>query len=346
MSARTLVVLLAGPLLLAPACARREAADRSAWAEVDGEPILREQVERYYRSRVPAGSDAGNAEQALSFKLNILNELINNQVLVAHAARAGITVSEAEVDTKIAELRSPYTKEEFEKKLSDQGLTLGDLRQELRKSMVVDKLVHKEITSHINVTDAEVAAYYERNRASFNVPETQYHIAQVVVTPLADAEVRNLKNDDAKTTLAAERKVQALYARLRAGEDFAVVAQEFSEDPVTATGGGDKGFIPVSALEPYPQLKQVITSLEVGQVSGIVRASNGYTIFKLLGREEAGQRQLSDPRVQSAIRRTLVNEREQLLKAAYIEDLRNRAKVVNYLAGQIVSAGGTPSSSK
>ena len=56
--------------------------------------------------------------------------------------------------------------------------------------------------------------------------------------------MRNLKNDDAKTPAEAERKIQALYARLRAGDDFAAVAQEYSEDPRTASGGGDMGYIP------------------------------------------------------------------------------------------------------
>ncbi len=320
------------------ACLRKASPSREVWAEVDGQPILREQVERIYRNRTATSADAGDPEQALSFKLSILNELINNQILVAHAYHSGITVSEPEVDKKIAELESPYSKEEFRKKLKEQGLETGDLREEVRQSLLLGKLINKEITSRISVTDSEVAAYYERNKANFNVSETQYHLSQIAVTPGQESELRNLKNDAAKTPLLAERKIQALYARLRAGEEFGVVAQEYSEDPRTATSGGDMGFVPASALEADPQLKRVVTSLKVGQYSGIIQTPHGYHILKLLGVEEAGQRPLSDPRVQSAVRQTLRNEKEQLLKAAYIETLRNRAKIVNYLAGQI--AGG------
>jgi peptidyl-prolyl cis-trans isomerase SurA len=154
--------------------------------------------------------------------------------------------------------------------------------------------------------------------------------------------VRNLKNDDAKTPAAAERKIRALDARLRAGEDFATLAQEYSEDPRTAVGGGDMGFVPASALNGVPQLKQAVSALKVNQISGIISSRDGYHIVKLLGREERGQRLLSDPRVQNAIRQTLRNEKEQLLKAAYIEDLRNRAKVTNYFAEQIVEEQGNP----
>lgn len=334
--------LTAGLLPVMLGCTRKTPADSRVWAEVDGKPILRAQVERYYRSRMAAGADAGSPEQVLSFKLNILNELINNQILMAHAARAGITASEAEVDTKVAELQSPYSKEEFQKRLKDQGLEPGDLRQEVRQSLVINKLINREITSRMAVTEAEIAEYFERNRATFNVPEAQYHLAQIEVTPAAGPQVRNMKNDDAKTPAAAERKIQALHARVRSGEEFATVAQEYSEDPRTAAGGGDMGFIPASALDSNPQLKQAIASLRVGQMTGILRTAAGYHIIKLLGREEAGQRELADPQVQSAIRRTLMNEKEQLLKAAYIEDLRNRAKVVNYLAKRIVEAGANP----
>ena len=326
-------------------CQRKSPSDREVVAKVDGEPIFRDQVERVYRSRQGAGSDTNSREEAWSFKLNLLDELINNQILVDHASHAGITVSEAEVDNKVAELQSPYSAEEFQKRLRDQGLEMEDLRKEVRRNVIITKLINKEIISNIKVTDPEIAAYYERNKANFNVPETLYHLAQIQVTPVADAEVRNLKNDDAKTPAAAARKIQALYARLRAGDDFATVAQEYSEDPRTASGGGDMGFIPASALDSTPQLKAVL-SLQVNQFTGIIPSSSGYHIFKLLGKEPAATHTLSELRVQNSIRQTLRSEREQLLKAAYIETLRNRAKVENYLAEQIVKGELSPSSSK
>jgi peptidyl-prolyl cis-trans isomerase SurA len=340
---RALIGVAASVALVA--CGRR-ALEREVWAEVDGQLVFREQVERIYRDRIPAGSDAGNPEQALSFKLSILNELINNQILVAHASRSRITVLEGEVDTKIAELQSPYTKEEFQKRMKDQGLDLGDLRQEVRQSLILNKLINKEISSRLSVSDAEIAAYYEHNKSSFNVAETQYHLAQIEVTPVPDAEVRNMKNDDAKNPRDAERKIQALYARLRAGQEFATVAQEYSEDPRTAAGGGDMGFIPISTINSSPQLKQIVSSLKEGEISGIYRDSSGFHIIKLLAKEEAGQLTLSDPSVPTAIRQALMNEKEQLLKAAYIVDLRNRAKVVSFLAERIVSGEASPAVGK
>jgi peptidyl-prolyl cis-trans isomerase SurA len=344
-TALSIFMLLAGFAALT-SCQRKNASNRELVAKVDGQPIFRDQVERVYRSRQGAGSDTNSPEEAMSFKLNVLDELINNQILVDHASHAGLTVSEAEVDNKVAELQTPYSAEEFQKRLRDQGLEMEDLRKEVRRNIIITKLINKEIISNIKVSDADIAAYYERNKANFNVTETAYHLAQIEVTPVADPEVRNLKNDDAKTPAAAERKIKALYARLRAGDDFATVAQEYSEDPRTAAGGGDMGFIPASALDSTPQLKQAVAALQVNEFTGIIRTSSGYHIIKLLGKEPAAMHTLSELRVQNAIRQTLRNEREQLLKAAYIETLRNRAKVENYLAEQIVKGQLTPSSAK
>ena len=337
-----LLALLAAGILL-PGCATRKSAPgHEVWAEVDDQPIYREQVERLYRGRAAQGTDASTPEEAASFKLNVLNELINNQILVMHASHSRITASEAEIDAKVGELRSPYSSEEFQKKLQEQGLDNDGLRKQIRESLILTKLINKDIIAHIAVTDAEIAAYYEKNKANFNVTETTYHIAQVMVTPHPDAEVRNLKNDDAKTPAAAEHKIQALYEGLSHGEDFATVAQQYSEDPSTAAGGGDMGFIPASGLNAA--LKQVVNSLKVGQVSPIIRSNIGFHIFKLMGVEEAGQHTLADLRVQSAIRQTLRNEKEQLLKAAYIEMLRNRSKVINHFAEEVVKASGLPPS--
>ena len=338
-------MLLAG-LAAFTSCQRKGASERQLAAKVDGQPIFFNQVERAFRSRQAASSEANSPEEALSFKLNVLDELINNQILVEHASHAGITVSEAEVDNEVAKLQTPYSAEEFRKRMRDQGLEMEDLRRELRRNIIITKLINKDIVSNIKVSDADIASYYERNKASFNVPETAYHLAQIEVTPVADPEVRNLKNDDAKTPAAAARKIQALYARLRAGDDFATVAQEYSEDPRTASGGGDMGFIPASALDATPQLKQAVVSLQVNQFTGIIRTASGYHIIKLLGVEPAATHNLSELRVQNAIRQTLKNEREQLLKAAYIETLRDKAKVENYLAEQIVKGQLSPSSSK
>jgi peptidyl-prolyl cis-trans isomerase SurA len=325
-------------LLLMPACRSKNTGPGEVWAQVDGHPIYRSQVEKIYHSRIASTGQAIDSEEVLSYKLNILNELITNQVLISHASHSGITVSESEIDTKMAQLKSPYSEQQFEQKLKERGITEDDLRDEVRTSLTVNKLINRDIDSRVSVSDVDIKAYYERNKTSFDVPETEYHLAQIQVTPGSSNEVHNLKNDDAKTPQMAQRKVQALYAQLRSGQDFATVAQNYSEDPRTSMSGGDMGFIPESQLAANSTLEHVVKGLKVGQISGIITTPSGYHILKLLGIEKAGQHPLSDPKVQSQIRKTLQNEKEQLLKAAYVETLRDNAKVKNLLAEQIVKS--------
>ncbi|MEJ2008873.1 MAG: peptidylprolyl isomerase [Acidobacteriota bacterium] len=327
---------VAGAMLFMPGCRSQKTDSRPVWAEVDGHPIYQAQVDRIYRSRVASGGEANDKEEELSYKLNILNQLINNQILLAHASQSGITVPESEVDTKLGQIKSPYSKEQFAQKLKERGMTESDLRDEVRTTLTLNKLMNRDVNARVSVSDADIAAYYQRNKTSFDVPEKEYHLAQIEVTPAPTRDLHNLKNDDAKTPQMARRKIQALYAQLRSGQDFATVAENYSEDPATASSGGDMGFVPESALASNPGIDRVVKSLKVGQISGIITTQNGYHIVKLLGTEQAGQRTLSDAKVQSQIRETLRNEKEQLLKAAYIENLRDHAKVRNLLAEQVV----------
>jgi peptidyl-prolyl cis-trans isomerase SurA len=158
-------------------------------------------------------------------------------------------------------------------------------------------------------------------------------LAQILVSPMPDANVRNLKNDKAQNDEQARRKMDMLVARLKQGEDFVTLAQNFSEDPTTAPNGGDLGFVPESALEKAnTEIRAVIQTAPAGQVTPVVKTAEGYRIFKIYSKEPAGQRELTDPRVQQNIRETLINRKDQLLRAAYYEVARDEAQVVNYLA--------------
>jgi peptidyl-prolyl cis-trans isomerase SurA len=322
-----------------PACSLHRRGNREVWARVDGKPIYRDEVESYCRARLKNRGDWRSPQQELTFKLSILNELINHRILLDRAAAARITVTEAEVDDRWKQVHTPYSNEEFAKRLQQQGLTEENLRRQLRDDLVIEKLLRREVTARVTVTPGEIAAYYHRNQASFDVPETQYHVAQILVTPAADRPVQNLKRSDAASPSQALRKIRMIHQQLRRGADFAALAEEYSEDPHTVSGGGDMGFIPASALASDPAIGRAVAGLKVGECSGIIRDRHGdFHILKLLGRVDAGQRRLEDPQVQATIRRNLQNEKEQLLKAAYIESLRNQATVKDYLADEIVAA--------
>jgi peptidyl-prolyl cis-trans isomerase SurA len=220
-------------------------------------------------------------------------------------------------------------------------MTVEDLKTELRRALTIEKLFNKEVTSQISVTDAELKAFYEETKASFNLPEQQLHLAQIVVTPKPEVPVPNLLNDDARDVETAQAKIEMVAQRLQNGEDFAEVAQNFSEDVDSTASGGDLGFIPQSSLERADlTLRRVVASLSPGEISPVIKTGDDFRIIRLLSVEPAGQRDFSDPRVQQTLRETLTNRKDQLLKAAYLEVARNEARVENYLARQVIEQVG------
>jgi len=282
-----------------------------------------------------------SAEELQDLKLQVLSRMINDQILLEQAAAATLSASDAEVDLKFTEFKGQYTEEKFQELLKEQKMTVDDIRAELRKSITIDKLVNKEITSKISVTDAEIKELFEKNKASFNLPES-YHISHILVTPVAEPDVQNQKKDDAKTPDEARQKALLLLKEIQSGRDFGTVARESSEDPSSAPAGGDLNFQPLQQIENIdPRLSQAVQKMRVGETyPQVIETRFGYHILKLAEKDAGGQKDLSDPRVQNSVRQNIFNRKDQLLKNAFSEAARNKATVVNYLAQRILEAGG------
>jgi peptidyl-prolyl cis-trans isomerase SurA len=302
-------------------------------AEVNSRPITFTDLDQQYRLQFPnAGPEVSEDQTALQ-KLEVLRSLIDSEIMLQRAEKLNLVAVANDVEARFNEVKAPYTQEEFQKQLDAKKITADQLKQQLRRDLSISKLFNKEISSHISITDKDVSDFYNANKASFNLAEPQIHMAQIIVTPNPDPNVRNLKSDKAQNEAQAVQKIQMIEARLKQGEDFSMIAQNFSEDPNSAPNGGDMGYIPESALaQAHVELRKIVMSLQPGQVSGILRTSEGFRILKVISREPAGQRQLNDPRVQQTIRDTLINRKDQLLKAVYYEVARNEAKVMNYYA--------------
>jgi peptidyl-prolyl cis-trans isomerase SurA len=330
------VIALAAALGAAAFSSCRRSPPTNVAAEVNNHPITYTELEKTWQSQ-PQTKEGSSEDQVFSDKLNVLSNLITSEILRERAEKLGLMAVDADVDTEFNKMKAPYTKEEFERLLASRKMTVEDLKSQLRRDLTIQKLINKEITSHITITDAEVAAFYTNNKASFNLPEPALHIAQILVTRTPDTNVRNLKNSKARNDAEARTKVQEIAARLKGGEDFTMLAQNYSEDPETAPNGGDRGLVPESAFaNASPELQKLLSSLPPGGISPIIPTHEGYVILKVISREPAGQRELNDPRVQQSIRNTLLNRKDSLLRAAYYEVARNNAKVVNYFALSIM----------
>jgi len=306
-------------------------------AEVNGQVITFADLDKLYQTQYPQTVERSNEDQAMSNKLEVLNSMITTEIMRQRAEKLGLTAVDADVDTEFNKRTAGLTKEEIDKRLAERHMTVADAKAQIRRDLTVDKLINKEITSHITITDADVTNFYNANKGSFNLAEPQIHLAQILVTPFPNPNVRNLKNNKAQSDAEAQTKIKFIADRLKGGDDFGMIAQNYSEDPDSAPNGGDMGFIPQSNLEKAsPELRRLVDSLQPGQFSAPVRTQDGYRILKVITREPAGQRDLNDPRVQQNIRETLLNRKDQLLKSAYYEVQRNNAKIQNYLAQSIV----------
>ncbi len=339
---RTISLTLASTLLLVAGC--HKGPQQGVVATVNGHPIFQTDVDKVYATQLAnnAKQQSPSPDQADSLKLNILHTLIVEAIVEQRAAKQNLTATDAEVDAKLAEMKAPYTEDQFQAKLKASNLTLDELRRDVRRNLTQDKLINKEINSRITVTDADVTSYYESHKSGFNLPEPAYHLAEILVTDQATAQPGNLQNNKATSDSDARKKIQAIKNRIDSGEDFGELAANFSEDADSAPNGGDKGFVSESQLKTDPTIYAAISKLKAGQTTDIIPQNDpnthkpvGYYIFKLLSRDAAGQRDLSDPRVQQSIRQQLHDSRSQLLRAAYQEIITDQAKVENFFAEQV-----------
>jgi peptidyl-prolyl cis-trans isomerase SurA len=313
-------------------------------ATVNGHPIDQATLERYYRSSIGNGPQQPSLVQSEIAHLEILRHLIDDEIQQQRAAKLNLAATDEEVDAKLAEIKAPFTQEEFDRQLKAKNMTLDDLKRQIRRGLTSEKLINREINSKINITDADIQEFYNTNKSLFNLVEPEFHVAEIVVSAVPP-QPGNMQGARGHTDAEAKKKIEALHTRLESGDDFGALASQYSEDPSNASSGGDMGRLKESELRSNNTVFTAITALRPGQITGVIplydqnHKANGYAIYKLLDREAAGQYELNDPRVQQTIRAQLRESRAQLLRNAYDEMLRDQAHVENYYAEEIFKKG-------
>ncbi|HKF22659.1 MAG TPA: SurA N-terminal domain-containing protein [Candidatus Angelobacter sp.] len=319
-------------------------------AKVNGYKVMRSEVDKSLKKQIAGGPQKLTTEQDQVLRLQLLQQIISLQLYLQKAEKLGIVATDEEVENRVSQAKAPYTKEEFAKKLEEMGMTEEDYKQEVRRNLTIDKLLNKEVASKVTISDADIQSYYNEHKSQFNVIEPQYYLAHIFVSAQPNAPSGPIPNK-AQNEAQAKEKIHMIYNRLESGEDFASLAVKYSEDLDTARSGGELGAIPESQVKgpnTDAATRDAVGKLKPGQFTDIIPIVNpatqkvlGYRIVKLLGKEAAGQRDLNDPGVQQSIRNQLRNQREQFLRAAYDENLRDSAEVRNYYVEQILKDSGT-----
>ena len=111
--------------------------------------------------------------------MSILSELIDNEILMQRAEKLGLLATDEEVNAKLTEIKAPFTQEEFDKRLKERSITLDDFKRDLRRSITIDKVLNKEITSKINV-------YRRRHHQLLQPAQGRVQPHRAAVSPGAD----------------------------------------------------------------------------------------------------------------------------------------------------------------
>jgi len=337
---RTLLILslAAGACRSTPASSPA-AASPDTWAVVDGRPITRADVDKAYQ-RLQDATQQVPEEDLAAAKLNVLDDLIVQDILLARAVALKLDVTAADVDKAEADAKKNLPDGAFEQELARRKLTAADMREGLRRQLLTQKVLTQEVEAKVEVTDQAVTDFFNANRAQFNLAEESYRVAQIVVTPVREAQVSNATGDDAATPQAAGAKIQMLMERLKAGASFQELAAGYSEDPESAQRGGDMGLVSVSQLKQAPPaLRDAVLGKAPGSVN-VVNTGNALMLMAVMGHEPAGQRDLSTPGVKESIRESLRARKLQILRTAYLTAARSDAKVEHLLARRLVESRG------
>jgi peptidyl-prolyl cis-trans isomerase SurA len=257
-------------LSLSPA-ARAEVVNQVV-ATVDGDPITAFELESFIRQTTgadPASLDASDRRKALDV-------LITDALIRGESQRLGLSASEAEIDAYIGQIKQQNNLDDaaLDLALKQQGLTIEGYRAQIKKEILKNQLVSRQIRQRVNISPEEVQRYYEEHQSEFAQP------AAVKVRHVFFALPATAGPDDAERTLG---KVAEAKKRLASGEDFEDVARDLSEGP-EASEGGLLGTMRKGQM--LPEIEEVAFSLQEGEVSDPVRSPAGVHILKVDERED------------------------------------------------------------
>jgi parvulin-like peptidyl-prolyl isomerase len=230
-----------------------------------------------------------------------LSELIDEKLILEEAARLGLTADQKEVETRFSNLSANYTdKAQFEKNLKSVGWSADELRDLLRRQVLVRAVVVKD--KQIAVTDEEAKAFFDKNKERLGAPES-VKVSQIFVNTKAEA-------DDA-------------YLALSAGADFAKLSALKSTDANLKKNSGAIGYISKGML--VPDIEKEIFALKAGQYTKVLQTGNGYSIFRA-DDLKPGQ-EASFDKIKDDLKTALLNQAITQKLPELASELRQKAKI-------------------
>src|SRR3954471_8500737 len=279
-------ILLSMALVVAAVVVPRGEIIEQILVKVNGEIFTKSDLEqrqiaalRQKGQAIDLKSDPNNAQlrKALDeITPQIMVDAIDEMVIVQRAKELGYTLADAQFKSVVDNIRKENkieTDEQFQAALKSENMTLADLRRNLERQMIYQRVQQNEVLAKIGVTDDEARKYYESHLKEFTTSPT-VTLREILVAVPGDPKVMNVAADE-----SALARVKQIRTRVTTGgENFEKLAGQISDSPSKANGGL---IGPLSVNDIAPDLRKLIEKMKPGEVSEPIRITRGYQLLKL-----------------------------------------------------------------
>jgi peptidyl-prolyl cis-trans isomerase SurA len=315
------ILLLCGPLL-SPLRSPAEIVERSV-AVVNDEIIFLSELEEYgkpYFEEIRKKTPPGETQEKLTrARRDVLNQLVENKLLDQEIKKRKVEVSDKDIDAAVEDIlkQNRITLNEMKMALAKDGMTLTTYRERLRDNIGRMRLISREIKSKIVIHDEDIRRVYRERIQEYMIP-LEVQLQQIFFAAPRDAAPEKVA--------AIEKQAGEVRKQAEEGGDFSELARKFSQSP-EAKEGGNLGFF--KSKELIPELEEASFSLEPGEISPLVRTSEGFHILRVM--ERRGGKPKPYAEVQDKIREEMMQAESEKKFQEWMKSLKSKAYVENKL---------------
>jgi peptidyl-prolyl cis-trans isomerase C/foldase protein PrsA len=271
--------------------------------QIDHQVLTLTQFDEFFEPlRMSYATDNGdNGNSLLEARSRFLLQLIEEMIILRRAEEINLHVSPQELEEALGKIEGGYDKESLQDTFMKQAISMDTWKERVRRQLLVEKVVHKELSEGISVTPEEMRQYYDENRGEWSLGE-RVRVSQIL--------------------LPSKEQAEQILAQIKKGEDFATLAIHNSEAPESEQGG-DMGYVVRGHLPE--SLESPIFSLKKDEVSPVVKTPYGYHIFKVVDRKPAGKPGMDD--WIDTVREQVKQDKIETAYGPWLARLRSRYKI-------------------